>query len=201
MLRHDLPYAASGQTVGLFGGSFDPPHAGHVHVSREALKRFRLDRLWWLVSPGNPLKAEGPAALDRRLAASRALVQHPRIEVTDIEARIGTRYTGETIERLISLYPGVRFVWLMGADNLADFHRWQRWDWILRTVPVGVLARPGQRISARNSKAAQVFAWARLPATSATLLARSDPPAWCFLNVPMVDISSTDIRSRGGWVR
>jgi nicotinate-nucleotide adenylyltransferase len=198
-VRSDLPLALPGQTIGLFGGSFDPPHAGHLHVSREALKRFGLDRVWWLVSPGNPLKANGPAPLDRRMAAARALVDHPRIVVTDIETRLGTRYTAETIERLIALYPGVRFVWLMGADNLAQFHRWQRWEWILNTVPVGVLARPGQRISARTAKAALIYRAAKLPATRAALLARSDAPAWCFLNVPMVDVSSSAIRARGDW--
>ncbi|MBF9058107.1 nicotinate-nucleotide adenylyltransferase [Rhodobacterales bacterium HKCCSP123] len=198
-MRHDYPLALPGMTIGLFGGSFDPPHAGHVHVSREALKRFGLDRVWWLVSPGNPLKARGPAPLGRRMAAARALVRDPRITVTEIEAHLGTRYTAETLSRLMALYPGVRFVWLMGADNLAQFHRWQQWEWILRTVPVGVLARPGQRISARTSHAAHVFARYRLPAARAHLLARSEPPAWCFLNVPMVDVSSTEIRARGEW--
>ncbi len=194
-----LPYVRQGQTVGLFGGSFDPPHAGHVHVSREALKRFGLDRVWWLVSPGNPLKPKGPAALDRRMAAARRLVTHPRIRVTDIEAQIGTRYTAATLKRLFQLYPGVRFVWLMGADNMATFHRWQRWDWIMENVPVGVLARPGQGISARTSHAAQVFRRSQIPAAAAPSLAWSDPPAWCFLNVPMVDISSSAIRARGEW--
>lgn len=198
-LRSDLPLALPGQTIGLFGGSFDPPHAGHVHVSREALKRFGLDRVWWLVSPGNPLKRNGPAALDRRMAAARAMVTHPRILVTDIEARIGTRYTAETLERLMALYPGVRFVWLMGADNLAQFHRWQHWQWIMEHVPVGVLARPGQGISARSAKSATVYQGARLPATGAQLLPHACPPAWCFLNLPMVDLSSTAIRARGDW--
>ncbi|MBY4893411.1 nicotinate-nucleotide adenylyltransferase [Rhodobacteraceae bacterium N5(2021)] len=198
-MRHKLPFALPGQTVGLFGGSFDPPHAGHVHVSREALKRFDLDRVWWLVSPGNPLKEKGPAALERRMAAARAMVSHPRIEVTDIEAHLGTRYTAQTIERFRALYPGVRFVWLMGADNLAQFHRWQRWEWIMETVPVGVLARPGQRISARTSVAAQRFRDAKMPASAARMLGRAEPPAWCFLNVPMLDVSSSEIRARGEW--
>lgn len=198
-MRSDLPFAVPGQAIGLFGGSFDPPHAGHLHVSREALKRFGLDRLWWLVTPGNPLKPKGPAPLARRVAAARHLVDDPRITVSDLEAHLGTRYTAETIERLLALYPGTRFVWLMGADNLTQFHRWQRWDWILRTVPVGVLARPGQRISARTSHAAQVFARHRLPAARAALLACSVAPAWCFVNVPMIDVSSTAIRARGAW--
>lgn len=201
VLRHGLPYARQGMSVGLFGGSFDPPHAGHVHISREALKRFGLDRVWWLVSPGNPLKSEGPAPLDRRMTAARAMVQHPRVEVTDLEARLGTRYTAETLKRLIALYPGVRFVWLMGADNLAQFHLWQDWDWIMETVPVGVLARPGQGISARMGKAAQTYRRFKLPALAADRLAFSQAPAWCFLNLPMVDMSSTDIRARGEWVR
>ena len=198
-MRSDFPLALPGMTIGLFGGSFDPPHGGHVHVSREALKRFGLDRVWWLVSPGNPLKPRGPAPLERRMAAARALVGDPRITVTDIEAQLGTRYTAETLSRLMALYPGVRFVWLMGADNLAQFHRWQHWEWILRTVPVGVLARPGQRISARMSPAARAFARHRLPAARARLLAGSEPPAWCFVNLPMVDLSSSAIRDRGEW--
>ena len=200
-MRAGLPYVRPGMSVGLFGGSFDPPHEGHVHVSREALKRFGLDRVWWLVSPGNPLKAEGPAPLARRMAVARAMVRHPRIEVTDIEARLGTRYTAETLEGLFTLFPGVRFVWLMGADNLASFHRWQRWDWIMENVPVGVLARPGQRISARTAKAAQVYRRFKVPASGASRLAHLAPPAWCFLNVPMVDVSSSEIRARGDWVR
>ncbi|WP_284261875.1 nicotinate-nucleotide adenylyltransferase [Roseicyclus amphidinii] len=198
-MRSDYPLALPGMSIGLFGGSFDPPHAGHLHVSREALKRFGLDRVWWLVSPGNPLKPRGPAPLERRMAAARALVQDPRITVTDVEAQLGTRYTAETLSRLMALYPGVRFVWLMGADNLAQFHRWQQWQWILRSVPVGVLARPGQRISARMSPAARAFARHRLPAAQARLLAGSEPPAWCFLNLPMVDLSSSAIRDRGEW--
>ncbi len=198
-MRHALPYAQPGQVIGLFGGSFDPPHEGHVHVSREALKRFGLDRVWWLVSPGNPLKEKGPAALEKRLNAARALVSHPRVKVTDIEALLGTRYTAQTLERMQTLYPHVRFVWLMGADNLAQFHRWQRWEWIMNHVPVGVLARPGERISARTSVAAQRFRSAKIGASKAALLGRMEAPAWCFLNVPMVDVSSSEIRARGDW--
>ena len=198
-MRHELPHALPGQVIGLFGGSFDPPHEGHVHVSREALKRFGLDRVWWLVSPGNPLKARGPAPLERRMAAARALIRHPRVEATDIEAKIGTRYTAATLQALMRLYPGVRFVWLMGADNLTQFHHWQHWDWIMEHVPIGVLARPGQRISARTSVAAKRYQHAKLPASAATLLGRAAPPAWCFLNVPMLDVSSSAIRARGEW--
>lgn len=194
-----FPPVRAGMVVGLLGGSFDPPHAGHAHITREALKRFGLDEIWWLVTPGNPLKARGPAPLETRMAAATALMVHPRVRVTNLEARLGTRYTAETLAALQARYPGVRFVWLMGADNLATFHRWENWRWIMQSVPVGVLARPGQRISARMSPAAQKFRRWRLRGREAARLALSDPPAWCLLNVPMVDISSTELRARGDW--
>ncbi|PTW50892.1 nicotinate-nucleotide adenylyltransferase [Rhodovulum kholense] len=198
-MRAGLPTARAGMRIGLLGGSFDPAHEGHAHITRIALKRFRLDRVWWLVSPGNPLKSEGPAPMARRIAAARAVMDHPRVEITDLEARIGTRYTAETLERLMALYPRVRFVWLMGADNLIDFHRWDRWRWILDNVPVGVLARPGQGVAARRSRAAITHARYRLSADRAPCLADRQPPAWCYLNMPMVDLSSSEIRARGDW--
>lgn len=194
-----MPYARPGQTIGLLGGSFDPPHAGHVHITREALKRFGLDRVWWLVSPGNPLKPRGPAPMRARIAAAQQLMQHPRVQVTDIEAQLQTRATADTVAALTALYPGVRFVWLMGADNLAQFHHWQDWRAIMDSVPVGVLARPGERISARMSPAARIYAPYRISGRASQLLGRADAPAWCFVNVPMVDLSSTAIRARGGW--
>lgn len=197
-MRHAVPHARAGQIIGLLGGSFDPPHAGHLHISREALKRFGLDRLWWLVSPGNPLKDHGPAPLPDRLAAARALVDHPRIAITDFEARAGTRHTAQTLDALRRAAPELRFVWLMGADNLAQFHRWQDWHRIIESVPVGVLARPGQRISARMSPAARIYRDARLPAHASHLLGRVPAPAWCFVNVPMVDISSSALRAKTG---
>ncbi|WP_275585252.1 nicotinate-nucleotide adenylyltransferase [Pseudooceanicola aestuarii] len=193
------PVARAPMTIGLLGGSFDPPHAGHVHITNQALRRFGLDRVWWLVSPGNPLKTRGPAPMDRRLAASRALLRDPRVTVTDIEARIGTRYTARTIRKLQHLYPGVRFVWLMGADNLSQFDRWQEWQWIMNNVPVGVLARPGDRIAARLSRPARLYRHARLDGRESRLLARTTAPAWCFVNVPMVALSSTMIRKKGDW--
>lgn len=200
-MRHKLPYARPGQVIGLLGGSFDPPHQGHVHITLEAMKRFGLDRVWWLVSPGNPLKSEGPAPMSRRIAAARALIRHPRVEVSDVEAHLGTRYTAETLERLQRAYPGVQFVWLMGADNLAGFHRWDRWEQIMRSVPVGVIARPGRRLTARMSKAADVYAPYRIRGRDARLLSHAEAPAWCFINVPLDHTSSTAIRARGGWTR
>jgi nicotinate-nucleotide adenylyltransferase len=198
-LRYHFPYAAPGQVIGLLGGSFDPAHEGHAHITREALKRFGLDRVWWLVSPGNPLKSEGPAPLADRLERAAQVMQHPRVEITDIEAHLGTRYTAQTLAKLRMLYPQVRFVWLMGADNMAQFHLWQDWRGIMATVPIGVLARPGQRISARMSRAAGLFASYRIPGRYGQLLGRAKAPAWCFVNVPMNGSSSTAIRARGDW--
>ncbi|MCW9044688.1 MAG: nicotinate-nucleotide adenylyltransferase [Pseudopelagicola sp.] len=197
-MNFGLPHTRPGQVIGLLGGSFDPAHEGHVHITREALKRFGLDRVWWLVSPGNPLKPEGPADLQRRMAAARAVMDHPRVAVCDFEARAGTRYTAETIARLQAVRPGVRFVWLMGADNMAQFHLWKDWREIMARVPVGVLARPGERIAGRTAKAAQVYGAARVEARG---LGAREAPAWAYVNVAMVDASSTAIRARGGWVR
>jgi nicotinate-nucleotide adenylyltransferase len=200
LFRHEIPPAVPGMAVGLLGGSFDPAHEGHLHVTREALKRLGLDRVWWLVTPGNPLKPNPPAPLAERMARARALASgDPRIAVTDIEARLGTRFTAETLERLFRLYPRVRFVWLMGADNLAQFHRWERWTWIMAHVPVAVIARPNQRIAARTSPAASRFRFARHREAAAEVLARHEPPAWCLLNVPMSGASSTAIRAAGAW--
>ncbi|MEL6232901.1 MAG: nicotinate-nucleotide adenylyltransferase [Pseudomonadota bacterium] len=193
--------AYPGMTVGLLGGSFDPPHAGHVHITRQALAAFGLHRVWWLVSPGNPLKPQGPAALTRRVRAARAVIDHPRVDVTDIEARLGTRYTAQTLRALRTRFPGLRFVWLMGADNLAQFHRWEDWQDILRMVPVGVLPRPGAQIAAGLSPAARAFSAARLPASGAAALAAAAPPAWVLLHGAMRDISSSAIRARGDWHR
>ncbi|AXI48093.1 nicotinic acid mononucleotide adenylyltransferase [Sulfitobacter sp. SK012] len=198
-MRHHFPFAHPGQVIGLLGGSFDPAHAGHAHITREALKRFGLDKVWWLVSPGNPLKKLGPAPLPARLARAREVMRHPRVTVTDIETHLGTRYTAQTLAALQRRYPQVKFVWLMGADNLAQFHLWQDWRQIAETVPIGVLARPGQRISARMSRAASLYAPYRIPGRFSQLLARADAPAWCFVNVPMVDISSSAIRAAGDW--
>ncbi len=163
------------------------------------MKRFRLDRVWWLVSPGNPLKARGPAPMDQRIETARRVMQHPRVSITGIEADLGTRYTAATLDALFRVYPDVRFVWLMGADSLAGFHHWDRWRWIMEHVPVGVLARPGQRISARTSVAADRYAPFRLGGRMSLRLANTPPPAWAFLNIPMNTMSSSAIRATGQW--
>jgi nicotinate-nucleotide adenylyltransferase len=189
-----------GQSIGLLGGSFDPPHAGHVHITKAALTRFGLDRVWWLVSPHNPLKANGPAPLPRRMAAAAAIMQHPRVTISDFEARAGTRFTADTIRALRSAYPGARFVWLMGADNLHQLDKWQDWEWIVHNVPIGVLARPGHRMAARRSLAARKYARFRLHGRSALGLGQSRAPAWAMINLPMSNLSSTQIRKSRGRV-
>ena len=199
MQRQRAPYARAGQVVGLLGGSFDPAHDGHVHITKAALERFGLDRVWWLISPANPLKTRGPAPIGERMAAAKSVMQHPRVTITDIEERLGTRYTAQTIVALQAAYPGVHFVWLMGADNLAQFHRWQDWREIMERVPVGVLARPGDRISARMSKTARLYRAHRLIGRASQLLARAEAPMWSFVNLPMSQSSSTAIRAAGEW--
>lgn len=199
MLREGMPYARAGQVVGLLGGSFDPAHEGHVHITKAALARFGLDRVWWLVSPANPLKTRAPAPMGDRLAAAGRVMTHPRVKVTDIETRLGTRYTAQTIAALQRAYPAVRFVWLMGADNLAQFHHWQDWQDIMERVPVGVVARPGDRISARMSRTARMYREDRLIGRASRLLGRAEAPAWAFVNLPMSQASSTAIRAAGKW--
>lgn len=189
------PWGTRGQVIGLLGGSFDPPHEGHVHLTREALKRLDLDQLWWLVSPGNPIKPNPPAPLRERMAAARRIMRHPRVRITDLETRFGTRATADTLAALERTYPHLRFVWIMGADNLAGFHRWGRWQSIMKRVPVAVLARPEQRLAALTAPAARRFDRARLPVAMARGLARHKAPAWVYLDMPMRDISSTELRA------
>jgi nicotinate-nucleotide adenylyltransferase len=198
-MRQGFPIATRGQRIGLLGGSFDPAHAGHAHITREAMRRFGLDRVWWLVSPGNPLKAHGPAPMAERLAQAARVMPDPKVEITGLEAELGTRFTAQTLARLRAIYPGVRFVWLMGADNLAQFHRWEDWRAILHLVPVGVLARPGHQMAVRQAPAARIWASARLDAQKARLLPCARLPAWCFVQMPMSDLSSSSIRAGGGW--
>lgn len=196
-MRQGFPHAERGQVIGLLGGSFDPSHQGHAHITREAIKRLHLHQVWWLVSPGNPLKARQPAPMADRIAQAKRVMDHPRVKITDLEARLGTRFTYATIRRLQAIYPGVRFVWLMGADNLVQFHRWDRWRDILRAVPVAVLARPGAGVPARLSRAAQAFRRDRLGRGEA--IGGRVPPVWAFVNLPMNGASSSAIRKSGAW--
>ena len=173
-MKNGMPLATHGLRVGLLGGSFDPPHSGHLHISKWAMKEFNLDRVWWLVSPGNPLKNDMPADLDRRMSACMELVNHPNIIITDLERTFKTRYTAQTLTMLKAKYLGVRFVWLMGADNLATFHHWDRWQDIMHMLPVGVMARPNQQLAANCSPAARMFRESRLPAQFSTALPFKD---------------------------
>jgi nicotinate-nucleotide adenylyltransferase len=186
----------AGMRVGLFGGSFNPAHDGHAHVAETALMRLGLDRVIWLVSPQNPLKStRHMAPLEDRVASARRFARGPSMIVSDVEARIGTRYSLDTLRALQRRFPGVRFVWIMGADNLAGFHRWRGWPEILRRVPVAVVARPGATLSSRVAPAARRFAHARRGAGQGGELSLARPPAWIYLAAPLNEASSTHLRA------
>jgi nicotinate-nucleotide adenylyltransferase len=192
-----LPSTAPGQRIGLLGGSFNPPHVAHRQISEIVLKRLGLDQIWWLVTPGNPLKARGDLApLAERLVLCRAMAKNPRIVVTAFERDLPAAYTAGTLAFLKRRSPLVRFVWIMGADNLAGFHRWQRWREIVTMVPVVVVDRPGWRLKALASKAARAFAASQVPETKARGLVAMPPPAWTFLTGPLSPVSSTDLRRK-----
>jgi nicotinate-nucleotide adenylyltransferase len=191
-----LPPHAPGLKIGLMGGSFNPPHAAHRAVSLFALKRLGLDRVWWLVTPGNPLKsANGLPSIEARVAAARKVARHPRIDVTDFERSIGTRYTFDMLLWLTGRCSGVRFVWIMGADNLKEFHRWQNWPGIAGLVPIAVVDRCGASLAATASPAAQALARHRLPESAARRVPQIAPPAWIFLHGLKSPLSSTGIRA------
>lgn len=192
-----LPAHAPGLRVGLYGGTFNPAHAGHRHVSLLALKRLQLDRLWWIVTPGNPLKERGGLApACERAAAARSLARHPRIDLTCFEEEIGTTYTVQTLDYLVGRCPAVRFVWIMGADSLAGFHRWLGWRRIARLMPIAVIDRPGWTLRAARSPAATALAAARIDESDAPLLPGLGAPAWTFLHGPRSSLSSTELRRR-----
>jgi nicotinate-nucleotide adenylyltransferase len=191
------PHAAPGQAIGLLGGTFNPPHVAHKLISEAALKRLGLDKVWWIVSPGNPLKKRTPPPpLAERMRLARAVATNPHIVVTDFEADLPTPYAVSTLAFLRARSPLVHFVWIMGADNLAGFHRWERWREIFTMVPIVVVDRPGWRMKALASKAARAFAKSRKPETEAALLAHTPPPAWTFLTGPLSHVSSTAIRNK-----
>jgi nicotinate-nucleotide adenylyltransferase len=180
--------------IGLFGGTFDPAHAAHRAACLLALRRLGLDRV--LVTPGNPLKdTRGLAPLEQRLTTARALAHHPRIDVTGLEAELGTSYTYETIAYLVRRCPGVHFVWIMGADNLRSFHRWQRWRDIAALVPIAVVDRLGPSLYASASAAGQALAHARLHESTAKTLPERKPPAWIYLHGLKSPLSSTALRA------
>lgn len=185
--------------IGLLGGSFNPAHAGHVALSVEALKRLGLDEVWWLVSPQNPLKSRvGMAALDERLQAAQCVASHPRIRVTDIESQLGTRYTVDTLQQLMRLYPDVAFVWLMGTDNLQQFPRWHRWREMMERVPVAVFDRGLNTHRVLRGKAARCYASSRVSESQLRRLADRQTPAWGYVFWRKHPLSATEIRKKLG---
>lgn len=190
------PVVFPGQRIGVMGGSFNPPHRGHRLISKLALNRLGLDQIWWIVTPGNPLKEHGDLApFPARLAAARALAGNRRVVVTDFEAGLPTAYTAGTLSYLKKRCTGVRFVWIMGADNLASFHRWRHWREIFRMMPIAVIDRPGWRHRALASKAAATYRATYVPESRAARLAQLRPPAWVLLTGPLSSLSSTELRA------
>ncbi len=188
---------SNGLRIGLLGGSFNPAHEGHLHISQLALKYLQLDQVWWLVSPQNPLKpVAGMASLADRMESARDVTRKSRIIVTDIERTLGTQYTTDTLVALKKKFPGGRFVWLMGADNLVQIDQWHKWTSIFMTLPVAIFARPTYSIRAESAKAVRRFARYRVDRKKARQLVNMKPPAWAFLKTPLNSISATEIRSR-----
>ena len=194
-----IPLYSNGMRIGLLGGSFNPPHDAHRAISLFAIKRLKLDRVWWLVTPGNPLKQHGALRdLEERAEAARRIAHDPRIDVSCLESVIGTRYTVDTISYLRRRVSGLRLVWIMGADNLAQFHRWQNWRRIAAEVPIAVIDRPPQSFRALAAPAAQALARYRLPENEAAALADRRAPAWVFLTGLKLNLSSTGLRNPDG---
>lgn len=190
------PLVAPGLRIGVMGGSFNPPHEGHAIVAETALKRLQLDQVWWLVTPGNPLKAhDGLPHQAQRMTAIRPFARGPAMKITGFEAELGTPYTAATLAFLKRRCPGVPFVWIMGADNLAHFHRWQRWNWIAQNIPFAVVDRPGWRLKALAGRAAQRYGAFRIDESDAAALPRARTPAWTFLTGPLSPLSSTALRA------
>jgi nicotinate-nucleotide adenylyltransferase len=185
--------------VGLLGGSFNPPHAGHLQISLLAFRRLNLDQVWWLVSPQNPLKPSNDMApLDQRLTDARAVARDPRIRVTSIEARLGTRFTADTLAALRRRFPFVDFVWLMGADNLAQIPEWRDWERIFHAVPIAIFNRPTYSIEALAGEAARRFRAARIGAKDAATLAGRRPPVWVMIWDSHRPESATALRTGAG---
>lgn len=208
MVKHDpdaLPpqvvsLAREGGRIGLLGGSFNPAHQAHRHISLIALRRLKLDAVWWLVSPQNPLKSTtGMATLERRLAKAREVAAHPDIHVSAAEIALGTQYTIDTLEALTVKFPKAHFVWLMGGDSLASFHLWRRWKAIAKLLPIAVVARPGFTVRALASPAALFLDDARIDDGHAATLAEHEAPAWTFLRERLDPTSATALRNRGVW--
>ena len=183
--------------IGILGGSFNPAHRGHLDISLAAIHRLGLDQIWWLVSPQNPLKpVDGMAPFAERLASAGAMARDSRIKVTNIEAKLGTRYTAETLKLIVQRFPATRFVWLMGADNLAQMADWKDWQQIFHLLPIAIFARPSYSFIALAAKAARRFAQHRLREGAGRTLVTAVPPAWLFVHARLNPTSATEIRKR-----
>ena len=195
------PHIASGKLwrglrIGLLGGSFNPAHDGHRHISLMALRHLGLDQVWWLVSPQNPLKpSHGMASMESRIEQAKRIARHPRIMVTDLEQQLGTQYTSDTLPALKSAFHGTDFVWLMGADNLSQIRYWDRWQSIFTTMPVAVFARSPYSLRACSSLAAARYQRHRLTGRQSRRLSKVGPPAWTFLAIPLHGASASAIRA------
>ncbi len=193
-----LPPTSTRARIGLFGGSFDPPHPGHLHVAETAMRRLNLDQVWWFPTPGNPLK-EAPGDYQARLGAVRILTENNRgFQVSDIEHRLNLRYTIDLVSLLRKHCPHARLTWIMGGDSLMTFHYWKDWQQLAHLVPVAVVARPGFELAARVSPFAKTFRQNRLPDRAARILPGHDTPAWIYLPAPLNPLSSTAIRKARG---
>lgn len=187
----------SHRTVGLLGGSFNPAHEGHRHISLYALKMLGLDAVWWVVSPQNPLKsAKGMASMDERIASARKATRHPAIYVTDIERQLGTQFAVDTLTELKTRFPTTKFIWLMGTDNLLQFRRWKHWQQLFSLAPIAVLDRPPRGNNIRAWPALERFRASLLPQDKAQLLKTAKLPAWTILHIPLNTQSATNIRER-----
>lgn len=194
-----MPHVERGMAIGLFGGSFNPPHEGHLLVAEIALRRLGLDQMWWMVTPGNPLKSRSElASLGDRIAMSEKLIHDPRIKVTAFEKTLGGSYTADTLAHVKARNPHVHFVWVMGADSLKTFHLWQKWQEIAATFPIAVIDRPGSTLSFLSSKMARTFDYARVDEEDAGTLWKRPAPAWTFIHGPRSTLSSTAIRAING---
>ena len=192
-----MPHTERDMVIGLFGGSFNPPHQGHALVAEIAMQRLGLDQLWWMVTPGNPLKNHsGLAPLSERIVACEAMITDPRIKITAFEKSLGQSYTAQTLGAISRRNPHCHFVWIMGADNLKNFHLWQNWREIACTFPIAVIDRPGATLAYLSSKMAKTFDFARVDEDHARALAFKKAPAWTFIHGPRSTLSSSSIRDR-----
>lgn len=193
-----MPYSNC-RLVGLLGGSFNPPHQGHIHISNLAIKLFGLDEVWWLISPGNPLKNEKPASYKERSGKAVAIIKNPKIKISDFEYQYGINHTCDTIRILKQQFPSHRFVWLMGSDNLVQIAHWRNWDFIFDNIPIGVLSRNDFDVPGLASKAACTYSKSYIPTSMARMIVYQDPPAWTLVKTPKINISSSKYRAKGLW--